>query len=69
LLLRLHWAAILYGRIRADIAITGGVHTAEDIVKCMLAGARVAMSTSALLHNSIGYARVLLLDLLCGASK
>ena len=63
LLLRLHWAAILYGHIRADIAITGGVHTAEDIVKCMLAGARVAMTTSALLHHGIGHAQRLVLDL------
>jgi dihydroorotate dehydrogenase (fumarate) len=63
LLLRLHWAAILYGQIPADIAITGGVHTAEDIVKCMLAGARVAMTTSALLHHGIGHAKRLVLDL------
>src|SRR5260370_24094677 len=63
LLLRLHWAAILYGRIRADIAITGGVHTAEDIVKCILAGARVAMTTSALLHHRIRHAKRLVLDL------
>ena len=63
LLLRLHWAAILYGHIGADIAITGGVHTAEDIVKCMLAGARVAMTTSALLQHGIGHARRLVLDL------
>ncbi len=63
LLPRLHWTALLHGRISADIAITGGVHTAEDIVKCMLAGARVAMTTSALLHHGIGYARSLLVDL------
>ncbi len=41
LLLRLHWAAILYGHLHADIAITGGVHTAEDVVKSMMAGAKV----------------------------
>jgi dihydroorotate dehydrogenase (fumarate) len=63
LLLRLHWAAILYGKIRADIAITGGVHTAEDVVKCMMSGARVAMTTSALLQNGIDYSRRILLDL------
>ncbi|MCI0612824.1 dihydroorotate dehydrogenase-like protein, partial [bacterium] len=32
LLLRLHWAAILFGNIEADIAITGGVHTAKDMI-------------------------------------
>lgn len=63
LLLRLHWAAILFGNINADIAITGGVHTAEDIVKSMMAGARVAMTTSALLMNGIGYAKRVLYDL------
>jgi dihydroorotate dehydrogenase (fumarate) len=63
LLLRLHWAAILYGNVGSDIAITGGVHTPEDIVKCMMAGAAVAMSTSALLKNGISYARWLIIDL------
>ena len=63
LLLRLRWAAVLCGRIPADIAITGGVHTAEDTIKCMLAGARVAMTTSALLRHGIGHAQKLLLDL------
>lgn len=55
LLLRLHWTAILYGRIRSDLAITGGVHSAEDVLKAMMAGARVAMMTSALLRNGIGH--------------
>jgi dihydroorotate dehydrogenase (fumarate) len=49
--LRLHWAAILFGRVNADVAITGGVHTAEDVVKCMMAGSKVACMTSALLEN------------------
>jgi len=55
LLMRLHWVAVLYGQLKADMAITGGVHTAEDVVKSMMAGAKVAMMTSALLHNGIGY--------------
>lgn len=53
--LRLTWVALLYGRINADLAVTGGVHTAEDVVKCMMAGAKVAMTTSALLKNGIEY--------------
>jgi len=64
LLLRLHWVAVLYGNIKADIAITGGVHTAEDVVKSMMAGARVAMMTSALLRNGAEYPVKLLEDLL-----
>ncbi|MBZ5515842.1 MAG: dihydroorotate dehydrogenase-like protein [Acidobacteriia bacterium] len=53
LLIRLHWVAILYGRVRADLAITGGVHTALDVLKAMMAGARVAMMTSALLRHGV----------------
>ena len=55
LLVRLHWVAILYGRVRADLAITGGVHDAEDALKAMMAGARVAMMASALLQHGIGH--------------
>ncbi len=51
--LRLRWVAILYGHIKADMAITGGIHTAEDVLKAMMAGARVAMMTSALLIHGI----------------
>ncbi len=55
LLMRLHWVAVLYGQIKADMAISGGVHTAQDVVKSMMAGARVAMMTSALLRHGINY--------------
>jgi dihydroorotate dehydrogenase (fumarate) len=64
LLLRLHWVAILYGRIRADLAVTGGVHTAQDVLKAMMSGARVAMMTSALLKNGIGHLAKVRSDLL-----
>ena len=52
--LRLHWVAILYGRVRADYAITGGVHTHEDVLKGLMAGAKVTMMASELLRNGIG---------------
>ena len=55
LLLRLHWVAVIFGHVQADLAITGGVHSATDIVKSVMAGARVAMMASALLKNEIGY--------------
>jgi dihydroorotate dehydrogenase (fumarate) len=58
--LRLHWAAILFGNIKADIAITGGVHSSTDILKSMMAGARVAMTTSELLQHGIGSLRTML---------
>lgn len=53
--LRLRWAAILFGRIQADLAITGGVHAAEDVVKAMMSGAKAAMMTSAILQRGIGH--------------
>jgi dihydroorotate dehydrogenase (fumarate) len=56
LLLRLHWTAILCGHIRADLGITGGVHSSRDVIKCILAGAKVAFMTSALLRNGVQHA-------------
>jgi dihydroorotate dehydrogenase (fumarate) len=61
--LRLHWVAILYGSVRPSLAITGGVHRPEDVVKCMMAGAQVAMMTSALIQNGVRYPHRLLEDL------
>jgi dihydroorotate dehydrogenase (fumarate) len=55
LLLRLHWVAIVFGHVKADLAITGGVHDAQDVIKSMMVGARVAMMTSALLQYGIGH--------------
>ncbi len=49
--LRLHAVAILYGQVRPDLAVTGGVHSGVDALKAMMAGARVAMLTSALLER------------------
>jgi dihydroorotate dehydrogenase (fumarate) len=49
--LPLRWVALLYGRVPVDFAITSGVHTATDVLKAMMAGARVAMMASALLQN------------------
>jgi dihydroorotate dehydrogenase (fumarate) len=55
LLLRLHWVAVLYGNVNVDLAITGGVHSATDLIKCMMAGANAAMMTSALLRMGISH--------------
>ena len=63
LLLRLHWTAILFGHVRADLGITGGVHSSRDVIKCMLAGARVAFMTSALLRNGVQHAAYVLTEL------
>ncbi|MFZ6031051.1 MAG: dihydroorotate dehydrogenase-like protein [Chloroflexota bacterium] len=58
--LPLRWIAMLYGRVQADFALTSGIHTAEDVIKAMMAGAKVAMTTSELLMNGIGRAAEIL---------
>ncbi|MDL1912527.1 dihydroorotate dehydrogenase-like protein [Chloroflexi bacterium CFX6] len=49
--LPLRWISILYGKVNADFALTSGVHTHFDVLKAMMAGAKVAMMASNLLHN------------------
>jgi len=61
--LPLRWIAMLDGRVKVDFALSGGVHTAEDVLKAMMAGARVAMLTSELLAHGIARVRDILEDL------
>ncbi|NJP06431.1 MAG: dihydroorotate dehydrogenase-like protein [Chloroflexaceae bacterium] len=61
--LPLRWIALLYGRINTDFALTSGIHSAEDAIKAMMAGAKVAMMTSALLRNGIQTAAEILEDM------
>jgi dihydroorotate dehydrogenase (fumarate) len=61
--LRLHWVALLYERVQADLAVTGGVHSARDIAKSVLAGASVVQVASALYKHGVGYLATLLTDL------
>ena len=49
--LPLRWIAILFGQIKASMALTSGVHNSEDIIKVMMAGGDVAMTCSELLMN------------------
>lgn len=63
LLLRLHWMAILSGRVRASLAVTGGVHTALDVVKATMAGAHVTQMVSALLRHGPAHLRTVHADL------
>jgi dihydroorotate dehydrogenase (fumarate) len=53
LTLPLRWVAILHGRVPVDFAITSGVHTVEEALKGLMAGAKVTMITSELLKNGI----------------
>src|SRR6185295_1561563 len=61
--LRLHWMAILSGRVRPSLAVTGGVHTAVDVVKATIAGAHVTQMVSALLMHGPDHLRTVLNDL------
>jgi dihydroorotate dehydrogenase (fumarate) len=60
LLLPLRWIAILFDRVQADFALTSGVHTAEDMVKAIMAGANVVMTASELVKNGIARAKPML---------
>ena len=51
--LPLRWIAILYGKVKADLALTSGVYTPEDAIKAIMAGAKVTMTTSALLKRGM----------------
>jgi len=57
LLLRLRWIAILAGRVRPALAVSGGVHSAADAVKAIMAGASAVQMVSALLRHGIGHLR------------
>ena len=61
--LPLRWIAILYGRVTCDFALTSGVHTGQDVLKSMMAGARVTMLASELLHNGVGRISEILSDM------
>jgi len=51
--LPLRWVAILYGRLQTDLAITSGIHSAHDVIKGLMAGAKVTMMASELLQNGV----------------
>jgi dihydroorotate dehydrogenase (fumarate) len=63
LLPRLRWLAILSGRCTATLAASGGVHTAADAIKAIMAGAHAVQVVSALLRHGPGHMKVLLDDL------
>ena len=55
--LPLTWIGILFGRLRASLAATGGVHNAEDVVKLLMVGANVTMVCSSLMRHGINHLR------------
>lgn len=52
--LPLTWVAVLYGRIPVDLAITGGIHAHEDVLKAVMAGANITQMASELLQRGCG---------------
>jgi dihydroorotate dehydrogenase (fumarate) len=69
LTLRLRWIAILFGRLDCDLAVTGGVHTAEDMIKSIMAGADAVMMASAILKHGIPHIGTVLSDLTAWMEK
>jgi dihydroorotate dehydrogenase (fumarate) len=55
--------------VKADLALTGGVHSATDVVKAMMAGAKIAMMTSALLKRGISFLDTIVTELLVWLSE
>jgi len=61
--LPLRWIAILYGQVDTDLALMSGVHTAEDVIKSLMAGAGVAMMASELLRKGARRIHEILLEI------
>ncbi len=61
--LPLRWIALLYGRVQADLAITTGVHSGQDAIRALLAGAKVIQVASVILKHGIPYISTILRDI------
>jgi dihydroorotate dehydrogenase (fumarate) len=57
--LPLRWIAILYGKVKADLAATSGIHNAQDVVKMLMVGAKATMLCSVLYKQGIDQIRVI----------
>ena len=62
-LLRIRWTALLYGRTKLSLAVTGGFHETPDVVKALLAGADVVHLCSVLLKQGVGRLTEILTEL------
>ena len=56
----LRWIAILHGQVQADLAATGGIHSAADVIKMLMVGSSVTMLASAVLTNGIDHLQTVL---------
>ncbi len=57
--LPMRWIAILYGRLKVDLAATSGIHKPQDVLKMLMAGANVTMLVSVLLRHGIEHIQVI----------
>jgi dihydroorotate dehydrogenase (fumarate) len=62
-LLRIRWTALLYGRTKLSLAVTGGFHETPDVLKALLAGADVVHLCSVLLKQGVGRLTEILTEL------
>ncbi|MEI6270035.1 MAG: dihydroorotate dehydrogenase-like protein [Methylococcaceae bacterium] len=62
-LLRIRWTALLYGRTKLSLAVTGGFHETSDVLKALLAGADVVHLCSVLLKQGVGHLTQILTEL------
>ena len=61
--LPLRWIGILHDQVKMDLAATSGIHTAEDVIKMIMAGANVTMMASVLLKHGIPWINSILVDM------
>jgi dihydroorotate dehydrogenase (fumarate) len=59
----LRWIALLFGRLKANLAVTSGIHRGTDVLKVLMAGADVAMICSALIRHGVRQIGVIERDL------
>ncbi|HID82788.1 MAG TPA: dihydroorotate dehydrogenase-like protein [Chromatiales bacterium] len=62
-LMRLHWIGLLYNRVHLSMAATGGIHSANEVIKLLLAGADVTHLCTTLLENGPGIIKEILRDI------
>ena len=61
--LPLLWIAVLYGRVACSLAATRGVHSAQEVIKYLMAGADAVTTTAGVLKRGIGFFETLVTDL------
>ena len=59
----LRWIALLYGKLRANLAATSGIHRSSDVLKMLMAGADVTMLCSSLIRHGVRQIGVIERDL------